>query len=88
MLIIVSRNRIFCTKDVGEAIRRARAARRLTQVQLAEHANVSRGVLQKLEEGRGTVALDNLLKLLHILSLDLEVHSRTDHERGMRTHAG
>lgn len=88
MLIIVSRSRIFTTKDIGEAIRRARAARRLTQVQLAEHANVSRGVLQKLEEGRGTVALDNLLKILHILSLDLEVRSRTDHDRETRTHAG
>lgn len=86
MLIIVSERRIFATKDVGLAIKQARAARQLTQIQLAEHANVSRGVLQKLEEGRGTVTLDNLLKLLHTLSLDLEIRPRTDQDRGRPTH--
>jgi len=45
---------------------------------VAEHANVSRGVVQKLEQGRGTVGLDNALRILHILSLDLAVQSRTD----------
>ena len=76
---------IFSTKDLGRAIKAERARRRLTQVELARHANVSRGVLQKLEEGRGTVALENALKLVHILSLDLVVQSRSVESRNLRS---
>ncbi len=77
MLTIMSTDRIFAGKDVGRAIKAARAARGLNQIELARHANVSRGVVQKLEEGRGTVSLDNALKLLNILSLDLVVQPRS-----------
>lgn len=87
MLTIMSAQRVFDTKDLGRAIKAERARRRLTQVELAQQANVSRGVLQKLEEGRGTVALENALKLVHILSMDLLVQSRSvesqnPHSRG------
>ncbi len=81
MLTIMSTERVFTSKDLGRAIKAARPRRGLNQIELAQHANVSRGVVQKLEEGRGTVALDNALKLLHILSLDLVVQSRSDHGR-------
>jgi len=74
----MSIQKVFTTKDLGAAIKQARALRHLTQTALAEHANVSRGVVQKLEQGRGTVGLDNALRILHILSLDLAVQSRTD----------
>lgn len=73
----MSTQRIFTSRDLGRAIKAARTRRGLNQIELAQHANVSRGVVQKLEEGRGTVALDNALKLLHILSLDLVVQSRS-----------
>lgn len=72
----MSNERIFASKDLGRAIKAARAQRGLNQIELAQHANVSRGVVQKLEEGRGTVSLDNALKLLNILSLDLVVQPR------------
>jgi ribosome-binding protein aMBF1 (putative translation factor) len=75
----MSTQRIFTSKDLGRAIKAARTRHGLNQIELAQHANVSRGVVQKLEEGRGTVALDNALKLLHILSLDLVVQSRSAH---------
>lgn len=86
MLIIMSTERIFISKDLGRAIKAARSRRGLNQIELAQHANVSRGVVQKLEEGRGTVALDNALKLLHILSLDLVVQSRSDQDRDLPAH--
>lgn len=70
-------DRIFTAADLGAAIKRARRARRLTQIQLAEHANVSRGALQKLEKGRGTVTLPTMFRLLRTLSLDLAVVSRS-----------
>ena len=83
MLTIMSSERIFSSKDLGRAIKAARSRRGLNQIELAQHANVSRGVVQKLEAGRGTVALDNALKLLHILSLDLLVQSRSDQGRDL-----
>lgn len=80
MLTIVSNQKIFTTKDLGPIVKRGRARYHLTQTALAEHANVSRGVVQKLEQGRGTVALDNALRILHILSLDLLIESRSEAE--------
>ena len=81
MLTIMSTGTIFTSRDLGRAIKAARTRRGLNQIELARHANVSRGVVQKLEEGRGTVTLDNALKLVHILSLDLVVQSRSEHGR-------
>lgn len=81
MLTIMSTQKVFSTKDLGPAIKQARKRQGLTQTALAEHANVSRGVVQKLEEGRGTVGLDNALRVLHTLSLDLAVSPRTAREK-------
>lgn len=81
MLTIMSSSRIFASKDLGRVIKAARAQRGLNQIELAQHANVSRGVVQKLEEGRGTVALDNALKLLNILSLDLVAQERSQQRK-------
>ncbi|MEK7861221.1 MAG: helix-turn-helix domain-containing protein [Chloroflexota bacterium] len=69
--------RIFTTPDLGAAVRRARRRRGLSQIQLADHANVARSAVQKLERGRGTVRLETALKLLHMLSLDLAIASRS-----------
>jgi HTH-type transcriptional regulator / antitoxin HipB len=76
MLAIVSTTPVFTAKDLGEAIRHARRERGLTQIALAERANVARGAVQKLESGRGTVNLPTVLKILRTLSLDLIVSSR------------
>jgi HTH-type transcriptional regulator/antitoxin HipB len=77
MLMIVSTaTPVYTTKDLGETVRRARRERGLTQIALAERANVARGAVQKLESGRGTVNLPTVLKVLRTLSLDLTVSSR------------
>lgn len=77
MLAIVSmRLRVFSVEELGKAIRSARRERHLTQIELAERANVARGAVQKLEEGRGTVNLTTVFKILRSLSLDLNVSSR------------
>lgn len=80
MLTIVSTDRVdrvFTARELGAAIKRARRARKLSQVRLARHADVSRGALQKIEAGRGTVTLPTVLRLLRTLSLDLAVVSRS-----------
>lgn len=76
----MSNQPIFTTGDLGAAIKAARKRRRLTQTQLADYANLSRGVVQKLEEGRGTVALANAVRILNTLSLDLAVQPRGSSE--------
>src|SRR5260370_34485467 len=77
MLTIVSTaTTVYTPKDLGEIVRRARRAQRLTQIDLAERSNVARGAVQKLEAGRGTVNLPTVLKVLRTLSLDLIVSSR------------
>ena len=78
MLAIVSiKNRVFTVKELGESIKHARRDLKLSQIELAQRANVARGSIQKIEEGRGTVTFDTVLKLLRTLSLDLTVESRT-----------
>jgi transcriptional regulator with XRE-family HTH domain len=77
MLTIVSTGRpLHTANELGDAIRRTRREQRLTQIALAERANVARGAVQKIEAGRGTVNLSTVLKILRTLSLDLSVNSR------------
>ena len=79
MLTIVSiKSRIFNREDLGRAIKQTRRERRLTQVDLARHAQVARGVIQKIESGRGDLNMATLFKLLQVLSLDLTIASRSD----------
>ena len=68
--------RVFTVQELGQVIRHSRRERGLTQVELAIRANVARGAVQKLEEGRGTVNLDTVFKILRMPSLDLNVATR------------
>ena len=77
MLTIVSSHRILNSTDLGTAIREARRAQHLSQIDLARHAHVARGALQKLETGRGDLNLGTVFKLLQILSLDLSIVPRS-----------
>lgn len=51
---------------LGKRIRALRAARRLTQIELAEQANVSVGALKHLESGVGAT-ITTLVKVLRAL---------------------
>jgi len=76
MLSLVSTQKIFTSEQLSALIKRERLARGLSQLQLAEHANLSRTAVQRIERGEGTFEVETALKLLHILSLDLAVLSR------------
>jgi HTH-type transcriptional regulator/antitoxin HipB len=67
---------IRSVEDLGRAVRARRRERHLTQRQLAAAAGVGRGVLQKLESGRGTVTADSLLRIVTALSLEMIVRER------------
>lgn len=57
---------------LGEAVRKARKELGLTQQQVADRAEVSRGRVEGLENERlGDIGLMTVLKILEILQLDL-----------------
>ena len=64
--------------DIGQKIRSERKLSSLTQVQLAENANVSRYTLSKLENGQATdVQFKVLQAILSILRLELIVTNKS-----------
>ena len=58
--------------DLGEAIRRARSRKGLTQEELAEAAGVHRNYIGDVERGETNVGFLNLLKLAEGLGISLE----------------
>ena len=58
--------------DLGEAVRRARSRKGLTQEELAEAAGVHRNYIGDVERGETNVGFLNLLKLAEGLGISLE----------------
>ncbi len=59
---------------IGQTVRQARRAKRLSQERLAELSGVSRPRIAALEGDRITdITFGNLLNILHALDLDLRV---------------
>ena len=60
--------------SIGQTVRQARRAKRLSQERLAELSGVSRPRIAALESDRITdITFGNLLNILHALDLDLRV---------------
>ncbi|MBV5305340.1 MAG: helix-turn-helix transcriptional regulator [Desulfobulbaceae bacterium] len=47
----------------------------LTQQKLAELAGVGKNLIYELENGKQSVRLENLLKVLRVLNIELDFHS-------------
>ena len=62
-------------KILGENLRLARLRRRISSLQLAERAGISRPTLSKLEKGDPGVSLAVLTNVLFCLGLDGELES-------------
>ena len=65
--------------EVSDAIRRRRKALGLTQLELADLAEVSERLVRDVETGRVTVKTDKLLSILEALGLEIriqKIHSR------------
>ena len=63
-------------RQLGESIRAMRKEQGLTQESLAMAAGVGRGVIQKLEEGRGTVNVASLIRIATALSREIRLIPR------------
>ncbi|MBW9267267.1 MAG: helix-turn-helix domain-containing protein [Candidatus Thiodiazotropha sp. (ex. Lucinisca nassula)] len=67
---------IRSSKDLGAAIRRARKAQKLKQVDLAMMASLRQPLISELENGTTNATVDTVLKVLAALELDLTVMPR------------
>lgn len=56
-------------RAIGDHVVVWRKFRGLTQAQLADRADVSRGTLQRLERGDGAISLENTLRILRGLGV-------------------
>lgn len=58
-------------EEFGKKIEKARTAKRLTQKELAERADIAQANLSRIENGRYKVGLDILLKIADALGMEL-----------------
>lgn len=70
-------------KTFGIALRKARVAKNLTQTQLAKKAGFTMRAVQYWEQGRKNITLENAVRLLDALGLELVIT-----EKGGETHGG
>ena len=69
---------IEAPQHLGEIVRKARKALRLTQPQLALAAGVGVRFIVDLEAGKPTVRLENVLRVLQALGITLAVSGLDD----------
>jgi HTH-type transcriptional regulator / antitoxin HipB len=61
------------SSEIGETIRLCRKRSGLTQLELAKMAGVGKTVVFDIENGKETVQMNSLLKILEILNIRLEL---------------
>lgn len=67
------RTEVIAPAQIGDEIRGIRKSLGLDQRTVAELADVSVRFLRSLEQGKPSVQLDHVLRVLHVLGLDLAV---------------
>lgn len=70
------------SSQIGEAIRRFRRQRGLTQQQLADKAGCSIMYVSNLERGKTTAELGIALRILDVLDVELTLADRRKEEEG------
>lgn len=73
---------------LGEAVRRERKARNLTQQELGELAGTGLNFVSQVERGKETVRLDKLLAIMKVLGLELVVargHNKVSLSKELRS---
>ena len=58
---------------IGEMISNRRKILKIEQSDVEDYTGISIGTISKLENGKGNISLENLLKILDILGLELSL---------------
>jgi y4mF family transcriptional regulator len=69
-------SRIENPKQLGDLIRGRRRELGLTQTEVADVANANLRFVSELERGKPTVRLENVLRVLETLGIELEARTR------------
>jgi HTH-type transcriptional regulator / antitoxin HipB len=64
-------------KQIGNAIRRARKIRSLSQKELAEKTGLRQATISQIENGTISATIDTILGLLAVLDLEFQIRQRT-----------
>ncbi len=76
MLIFTAiEEKLIMAKQLAEVVRLHRKAARLSRVQLAELAGVGKTVIYDIENGKESVQLDTLTKILNVLNISIVLKS-------------
>ena len=67
---------IRSNKELGAAIRMARKAKSMRQVDVAQKASVRQALISELENGATTAKLDTVIRVLAALDMDLSIVPR------------
>lgn len=68
---------IRSSRQLGNALRRFRRKRGLTQVELAKRAGMRQGTVSQVESGLETVKMKTVMDLLQALDLEFVIQPRT-----------
>jgi HTH-type transcriptional regulator / antitoxin HipB len=79
---------IESARDIGTMVRFHRKKARMTQAELAKFSEVGKTVVFDVENGKATVRLSTLLRILHALNIRMEfsgplmhVYQKVKHEK-------
>jgi HTH-type transcriptional regulator / antitoxin HipB len=64
-------------KQLGNAIRNVRKGRGLSQTELGERTGLRQATISQIEAGGGGAKLENILKVLAVLGLELRIDPRS-----------
>lgn len=67
-------------KTIGEVVRENRKSLKLTQVELANYANVSPKFIIELENNKKTLQLDKIYDVLNVLDLTIAIVSKKEED--------
>lgn len=63
-------------KFIGELIKELRVERKMTQVELAQYAQVTLGTISKLENNKANVTIETLERVLSVFSYELSAKKK------------
>lgn len=69
-----SKGVIMAFAQISETVQRRRKTLGLTQLELADLANVSERLIRDVETGRLTIKTEKLLSILEALGLEIRIH--------------
>jgi HTH-type transcriptional regulator/antitoxin HipB len=70
--------KLACSPEqIGNAIRRARKKRGMSQAELGEKTGLRQGTISLIEKGHAAAKLETILAVLSALDLDLRISERT-----------